>query len=244
MGEGFSNWILVHLLEAWYLLQDLDSSFNDSIHSIPKLAAQNFFTSLATWGLLYEGKHIPLTSETAGFAAQTPDVVRLAAAEEKEEIETGSDNTSQRFLPSAIRVHNYLHKKRLEKVFGREGDPQAAVHGQWRHAALMQFTDEEQAEIFAFEKRMRSTIAGRRLFSTIEGMLGLGPRSMFDEGPVAYRVFILKGTKVPYILKRMENGTYRLVGEAYVHGIMHGEAVNMLEKANPDRSCWQRIKLA
>ena len=232
----------MHLLETFYLCQDVDND-NAALHSLGKLAAQNFFTSLATWELLYKGKHIPLTEETVGFSVKMPDLKALAAIEERDEIETGSDNTSQKFLPSAIRLYKYLDKKRPEEAFRKVTNLQAALHGQWRHAALMQFTEEEQAEIFAFEKEMRSMIAGRKLFSTVGGMLALGPRSMFNEGPVTYRLFLLKGAKVRYILKRLENGTYRLVGEAYVHGIMHGEAIYMLQDAGPDRQWWRRIKL-
>jgi hypothetical protein len=244
MGRGFSNWILVHLLEAWYLVQDLDSS-DDKLGSITKLAAKNLFTSLAIWGLLYEGKQVPLTDDTVEFSAKKPDVAAMAAAEEgKIESESGSVNSKPSYLPSASRIQAYLHRKRPEKVPAKEADPQAAIDGQWRHAALIQFTEEERVEIFGFEKAMRAKMAGRRMFSTVEGLLGLGPRSLFYERQIIYRVFILKGTKVPYILKRLGNGTYRLVGEAYIQGIMHGEAIETLERASSDRSWCQRIKLA
>lgn len=105
----------------------------------------------------------------------------------------------------------------------------------------MLFTGEELKEIYAFDKAMRAAMDGRRLFSTCEGLLGVGPRSMFDEGESGYEIYILKGAKVPYILRKLENGTYRLVGEAYVHGIMHGE---VLRNYGSDWRQYQRIKLA
>ena len=38
------------------------------------------------------------------------------------------------------------------------------------------------------------------------------------------------GVKVPYILRRAEKESqYKLVGEAYVHGLMRGEIKTMLE---------------
>ena len=42
-------------------------------------------------------------------------------------------------------------------------------------------------------------------------------------------VYVLKGCKMPVILRRMEN-RYRLVGVGYVHGIMDGEAMKELER--------------
>lgn len=68
----------------------------------------------------------------------------------------------------------------------------------------------------------------RRLFRTRDmNLLGTGPRSV-ERGD---EVWILAGGEVPYILRRTDpsskttNGEsrHRLVGETYVHGIMHGD---------------------
>jgi hypothetical protein len=61
---------------------------------------------------------------------------------------------------------------------------------------------------------------GRKLFSTQRGMLGLGPR-ILKKGDLCC---ILFGAPVPFILRR-DGEQYRLVGEAYVHGVMKGEAI-------------------
>jgi hypothetical protein len=66
-------------------------------------------------------------------------------------------------------------------------------------------------------------IAGlRRFFVTHKGYMGLGPRSMQpgDE------VFIFSGADVPFVLRKSVLEEHRLVGEAYVHGIMDGEVLN------------------
>jgi hypothetical protein len=56
-------------------------------------------------------------------------------------------------------------------------------------------------------------------------MLGLAPM-LAQEGD---HIFILRGAKVPFILRKTgEQGRFRVVGEAYLHGYMHGE----LEKLN------------
>jgi hypothetical protein len=36
---------------------------------------------------------------------------------------------------------------------------------------------------------------------------------------------VLLGAEVPYILRPTDNGTYRLIGEGYLHGVMHGETM-------------------
>ncbi|KAI6717429.1 hypothetical protein JHW43_000085 [Diplocarpon mali] len=64
---------------------------------------------------------------------------------------------------------------------------------------------------------------GRKLFSTRDGRTGLGPE-VLRRGDLCC---ILFGACVPIILRRAEAG-YTLVGEAYVHGVMKGEAMTDL----------------
>ena len=60
----------------------------------------------------------------------------------------------------------------------------------------------------------------RCLFRTRDqNFLGLGP----DRLRVGDEVWLLKEAFTPFVLRRRENGQFTLVGEAYVHGIMHGE---------------------
>ncbi|KAK5696949.1 hypothetical protein LTR17_024144 [Elasticomyces elasticus] len=62
--------------------------------------------------------------------------------------------------------------------------------------------------------------SNRRIFVTTLGRLGLGPGVM-QSGDV---VTLLRGVRSPMILRPLSNGRYQLVGEAYVDGIMFGEA--------------------
>ncbi|KAI8673285.1 Cyclic nucleotide-binding domain-containing protein [Fusarium keratoplasticum] len=64
----------------------------------------------------------------------------------------------------------------------------------------------------------------RRLGRGENGFLALLP----GEAEVGDRIVLVKGGRVPLLLRRDEEGMYRLVGEAYVHGIMDGE---MFEEA-------------
>ncbi|KAE8450788.1 hypothetical protein EG329_005701 [Mollisiaceae sp. DMI_Dod_QoI] len=61
---------------------------------------------------------------------------------------------------------------------------------------------------------------GRKIFSTQNGLLGLGPCAL-KEGDLCC---ILFGASVPFVL-RSDNQKYKLVGEAYVQGVMKGEAI-------------------
>ena len=62
---------------------------------------------------------------------------------------------------------------------------------------------------------------GRSLFRSSQGRLGKGSQST-EPGD---EIWLLCGASVPYILRPQKDSKYTLVGEGYVHGIMHGEAV-------------------
>ncbi|KAF9771064.1 hypothetical protein IL306_011319 [Fusarium sp. DS 682] len=59
----------------------------------------------------------------------------------------------------------------------------------------------------------------RRSFLTSTGFVGVGPVDM----QAGDEVCVLLGGKIPYLLRPQGDETYSLIGEVYVHGIMHGE---------------------
>ena len=63
-------------------------------------------------------------------------------------------------------------------------------------------------------------IYNRRLASTKQGLIGLVPAA----ATVGDRVVIIQGGHLPLIMRAQNDGTYQLIGESYIHGIMHGEA--------------------
>lgn len=68
-----------------------------------------------------------------------------------------------------------------------------------------------------------STACNFRTFIVIEeGYLGLAPRN----AEVGDRIFIPMGSRVPFVIREKEGqtSTFELVRDAYVHGIMYGEA--------------------
>lgn len=66
----------------------------------------------------------------------------------------------------------------------------------------------------------------RMLMTTKKGYVGFVPK----RSRAGDLVFVLMGSDVPLVLRRCEEGMYRLVGECYVHGIMEGEAMDTFEK--------------
>lgn len=63
-------------------------------------------------------------------------------------------------------------------------------------------------------------IAGyKRIFATSTGHFGYAPEAT-EEGDT---LVIFFGVGVPFVLRPVEDGQYRLIGGAYVSGIMHGE---------------------
>jgi hypothetical protein len=82
------------------------------------------------------------------------------------------------------------------------------------------------AEIDAFNLQVYHSANMRRLLiSDNDRWLGLAPM----DAQVGDRIVLLGGGKVPYILRPKdgtETGCYELIGDAYVHGIMDGEAWN------------------
>ena len=72
----------------------------------------------------------------------------------------------------------------------------------------------------AYRNMAKVICDSRRLFLTTGSYLGIGLMSA-QQGD---QIWILPGTNSPFILRPADNGQFRLVGEAYVHGIMQGEA--------------------
>ncbi|EPE33782.1 hypothetical protein GLAREA_06795 [Glarea lozoyensis ATCC 20868] len=68
---------------------------------------------------------------------------------------------------------------------------------------------------------MLYAITLRKLFISDEGWLGLAPMNSVPGD----RIALLEGGRVPFILRPTGNeNQFEMVGDAYVHGIMDGEA--------------------
>jgi len=84
------------------------------------------------------------------------------------------------------------------------------------------------------------TMCLRRVFLLDNGALGVGPG---DTQPGDELCVIADGGRTPFIMRRTENEDPNcriLIGEAYVRGIMYGEAVIKMEK---EGKTWQEVCL-
>jgi hypothetical protein len=75
-----------------------------------------------------------------------------------------------------------------------------------------------------FERRLRSTISRRRFITTVNGYLGIA----YDSVRRGDRICIALGGRMPLVLRPID-GTYKVIGECYVHGLMFGEALNNIK---------------
>jgi hypothetical protein len=64
---------------------------------------------------------------------------------------------------------------------------------------------------------------GRSFFISQSGYIGFGPRNTKSGDIIA----VLEHTQTPFVLRKDRESEYRLMGECYVHGIMHGDAWHM-----------------
>lgn len=75
-----------------------------------------------------------------------------------------------------------------------------------------------------YEEDLVGGATNRTFFQTQDGTPGLGPRitSQGDE------VWLPMGAKMPVMLRRLPDKTFKILGQAYLHGAMKGEAVEGL----------------
>jgi hypothetical protein len=70
-------------------------------------------------------------------------------------------------------------------------------------------------------KHLNQACAARRVCLTHEGLLGLVP----DDAEIDDEVAIFLGGPIPFVLRKRE-GDFRLIGTAYIDGVMNGEALH------------------
>jgi len=74
----------------------------------------------------------------------------------------------------------------------------------------------------SFSREASAACWGRRLIRTFHGHCGLAPETT-EPGD---QIWLLQCAQVPFVLRPRLDGRYSLVGEAYIHGVMFGEAID------------------
>ncbi|RBA15907.1 hypothetical protein FPRO05_12128 [Fusarium proliferatum] len=126
----------------------------------------------------------------------------------------------------------------------RAGDGDRSIYLEYwyrelvRHYGLQQPDSSQQPfNVMLFEQHVMKTTAKRRFFISMNGFIGLAP----PDAEVGDMICVFAGGKVPYVVRNLtkrkqqskglgELGIHcSLLGDAYVHGLMDGGAVEMID---------------
>lgn len=95
--------------------------------------------------------------------------------------------------------------------------------------AYSQHDTQQIGEAAEFYQMHVTAVWYRRFFTTkTKGMMGLCPNLSRKKDLVV----ILYGVSTPLVVRQLKNGTFQFIGQLYVHGIMHGEAMDFEEHKN------------
>ncbi|KAH6996937.1 heterokaryon incompatibility protein-domain-containing protein [Ilyonectria destructans] len=145
------------------------------------------------------------------FDGQTPAAIEEFLAE-RHLVFRAAEEVQDCFFPT---------REVVEECCGKYGMlPETdGLHGEEKQRWLKNF----HAEAFSGAGLLLAEALGhRRPFMLENGYIGSGPKST-NKGN---EVWILSGCRTPLVLRKLEGRReYSLIGEAYVHGIMHGEFV-------------------
>ncbi|KAF1829194.1 HET-domain-containing protein [Decorospora gaudefroyi] len=87
------------------------------------------------------------------------------------------------------------------------------------HASAGAYEASEWGDNAARYRMATQRMKDKRPFITKEGYVGLGPRYM----RLGDLVVVFCGAKLPYVVRPLEGGLFRFIGECYCDGIMDGE---------------------
>ena len=88
-----------------------------------------------------------------------------------------------------------------------------------------QRSEEEQEKHGGYMAALKNATVYRRFIITLGTMVGLAPHDTQRDD----QVFIFLGGQVPYVLRPKEGDVYQFIGEVYLHGMMDGEAMKILD---------------
>ena len=124
------------------------------------------------------------------------------------------------------KVHLFLNNPSVPEA--DKIDCRSRIHDLRRRIqdAILDLQDFAKDSDTVYEPRFYAAINRRRVFCLYEGFLGLGPNSLQEEDIVC----VLYDARQPFILRKIDDCTFRFIGECYLHGIMDGEALEEGQK--------------
>ena len=127
-------------------------------------------------------------------------------------------------------LERYLRMNFSFHVGSREDEiDDAPMANEIRASALGEFVDRRACS--ELKSTIDSKVRERRFFVTEQGYIGIGP----PECAIGDTLCLFPGSTVPFVLRRKrheEDSKYLFVGDAYVHGVMYGEALKGKLKGN------------
>ncbi|KAK7696856.1 hypothetical protein SLS64_014141 [Diaporthe eres] len=188
------------------------------------------------------------------------DAIRLSglAADEVAEVVDGDSSSSQQALSWHERCLALARRTLPEGADGFDALARTLIAGDWDLAdpqpcaapylRLRQHLQAGEAagtaspgildpDVQRYAETLRRVTRRRRFFATKGGRIGLGPAHTEAGDAVAVAFYC----PTPYILRRRGGegeGRWGLVGEAYVHGIMYGEALRLFSEGRVEETSW------
>ncbi|CAO2649240.1 Nn.00g066250.m01.CDS01 [Neocucurbitaria sp. VM-36] len=229
-GSGFRTWIIADILEARSILILFSDSYQEDWAG--QLVQDSFRTRLALWLAVYERRYIPGGSnlDMPSFG-DVLDLYTEKRVEEKDQYQLDQHlgvrhpTIGLEHFPTATQIDECFGKN-IHKSREKEKEQEISLGDSYRNDTLGRFTSLQRRQLRNFEKHMRKATEGRRLISSSSGLIGLAPMSTAQDKTCRDEIWLLRGARVPFILRRLSENRYRIVGEAYVHGLMYGEAVD------------------
>ena len=168
------------------------------------------------------GHKIPVSTQAPEEYAEMFEIL-MYASDDGSEVDSTSQTRPRRRL-SQILTSVELKAPRLRtKHFSRI--PDDFMPG-------LSFSERRAAYVRPLLTMMAATLQGRVLFTTNQGYIGLCS-GIVEKGDL---VSVLLGCDMPIVLREYDAGyCLRVIGEAYVHGIMDGEAVRGLTRGQNTR---------
>ena len=103
------------------------------------------------------------------------------------------------------------------------------IHSAYIELKILDARFKQMSEARRHYQQVMNSLYDRRPFIATDGFVGLAPAHS-QQGDW---ICIILGANFPFILRRKPNGHFELVGEAYVHGIMDGEGLELGKDAEP-----------
>ncbi|KAI3318140.1 hypothetical protein HD806DRAFT_549483 [Xylariaceae sp. AK1471] len=128
--------------------------------------------------------------------------------------------------PSYMALRRYLEEGQKGKAV--EGVSYSTAEStQYAMVVRQALVDSHRKQSERYIAALQGTVPGWRFVVTEKGYVGVAP-NLAQIGDV---IAILKGGSVPFILRKSVEslGAFRLVGDCYIHGIMHGEGLLLEE---------------